>query len=85
MPRPCQRARLESGLKLNINSLVGRSLTEPGEAIGARAIGWTNNYTGEQIAVATITGDMRGTDEGWLHIESWKQGGFDRRIVLAAR
>jgi hypothetical protein len=85
MPRPCQRVRLESGLKLDINRLVRRGFIEPGAVTGPRAIGWTNNYTGEQIAVASITANMSGTDEGWLHIKSWKEGSFNQRIVLAAR
>ena len=85
MPRPCQRVRLESGLKPNINSLIERSLIEPGAVTGPRAIGWPNKYSGEQIAAATITADIHGTDEGWLHISSWKQGGFDQRLFLSAR
>jgi hypothetical protein len=85
MPRPCQRVRLESGLKPNINSLIERSLIEPGAATGPRAIGWPNKYSGEQIAAATFTADIRGTDEGWLHISSWQQGGFDQRLFLSAR
>lgn len=48
MPWPLQRVRLESGLKVNLNSLAGRS-----------ASAWTDS-TGRQIASAYITADMSG-------------------------
>src|SRR5262249_15645791 len=76
MPRPCQRARLESGLKLDINRLARLGLVKPGAKTGPIGIGWTDG-DGEQIAAAIVTADMRGPDEGWLHIKSWRQGGLD--------
>jgi hypothetical protein len=84
MPRPCQRVRLESGLKLDLNRLARRGLVVPGAATGPIAIGWTDS-DGEYTAAAAITADMRGPDEGWFHIKSWQHGGFDQRIILQAR
>ena len=80
MPRPCQRARLESGLKLDLNRLARRGFIQPG-AYKASGISWTNNYTGEQIASGFITADMNGPDEGWFRIQI---GRLDQRIILAS-
>ena len=85
MPRPCQRAQLESGLKLDFSRLARRGYIQPGAATGPIGIGWTDNYSGEQMAAATITADMTGVDEGWLHIRSSRKDGFDQHILLEAR
>lgn len=82
MPRPCSRARLESGLKLDINSLARRGIIKPGAATGPVGIRWTNSYWGD-IASGIVTADLSGTDEGWLRIQI--EGGADRRIVTVAR
>lgn len=54
MPKPAQRVRLESGLKLDINRLSRRGLIpQP----GSRSIlhsSWSDSYTGERLANATI-------------------------------
>ena len=81
MPRPCQRATLEYGLKLNINRLIRGGLVRPGARTGPIAICWQNT-DGEQIAV--ITANMCGLAEGWFHIKSLKEGGFNQRICLQA-
>jgi len=81
MPRPCQRARLESGLKLDINRLARRGFIQPG-AYSERGISWTNNYTGEQIASGLITADMSGQHEGWFRIRLEQ---LDQRIILVSR
>jgi hypothetical protein len=81
MPRPCQRVRLESGLKLDLNRLARRGFIQPGGYKGS-GISWTNNYTGEQIASGLITADMSGPDEGWFRIHL---GSLDQCINLVAR
>jgi hypothetical protein len=83
MPRHCQRARLESGLKLDLNWLIRRNVIVPGCAFSRpRCITWTNSYTGEQIATADILFDMRGEVCGWLWIE---MGNLKQGIVLNAQ
>ena len=37
MPRPCQRARLESGLKLDLNWLIRHRVIVPGYSLHVRA------------------------------------------------
>ena len=81
MPRPCQRVRLESGLKLNLNRLARRGYIQPG-AVKASGIQWTNNYTGEQIASGIVIADMSDPYEGWFRV---KIGSLDQRIILVAR
>jgi hypothetical protein len=67
MPRPLQRVRLESGLKLNLNNLLRRGLIKPGAITGRVGIAWTND-TGQQIASGYVTADMSGEQTGWLSI-----------------
>jgi hypothetical protein len=83
MPRPCQRVRLESGLKLDLNWLAKRGFIQPG-AYKASGISWTNYYTGERIASGTITADMSGLEgpHGWFRIQI---GSLDQRIHLVGR
>ena len=65
MPRPRQRACLQSGLRLNLNRLIRRGIIEPG-AYSGREVSWIDSYAGEQIASGFITADMGGPDEGWF-------------------
>ena len=81
MPRPCQRVRLENGLKLDLNRLARRGFVQPGAYRGS-GISWTNNYTGEQIASGFITADMNGPEEGWFRIQIGK---LDQSIILISR
>jgi hypothetical protein len=85
MPRPCQRFRLESGFKLDLNWLIRHRVIVPGCAF-TRPPGitftWTNSRTGEQIATADILFDMRGEVCGWLWIE---MGNLKQGIVLNAQ
>lgn len=83
MPRPCQRVRLESGLKLDLNRLARRGFIQPGAHTGS-GINWTNNYSSEEIASGFITADMSGTDgpNGWFRIQI---GSLDQRIHLVVR
>ena len=81
MPRPRQRVRLESGLKLDLNKLRRQGLVCPGVKRGA-VIRWTNTYTGEVIAKGVMTSNMEGTYEGWLRIQL---GGVDQTITLVPK
>ena len=65
MPRPRQRASLQSGLRLNLNRLIRRGV-QPG-AYSGREVSWTDSYADEQIASGLITADMSGPDEGVPH------------------
>jgi hypothetical protein len=80
MPRPRQRVTLESGLKLDLNSLARGGLVQPGAATGPFIIRWTNTYADEEVATGIITVDMT-TDEGWLRI---RIGTLDQRIRLTS-
>src|SRR5215831_10167696 len=64
MPRPLQRVRLESGLKLNLNALAQRGVIRPGAYAGPVGIAWTNSHTGEQFASGLITAEMSGRYDG---------------------
>jgi len=81
MPRPCQRARLESGLKLDINWLIRQRVIVPGCAFSRpRRISWS--YAGEETAAAEILFDMQGAQEGWLELDL---GYLKQRIILVAQ
>jgi hypothetical protein len=82
MPKASSRVCLESGLKLNINSMARRGIVRPGATTGPVHTHWTNKYTGEEIATGIITADMSGTREGWFRIEL---GQLDQHINLIAR
>jgi len=81
MPRPLQRVRLESGLKLSLNRLVRRGSIKPGAITGPVGIAWTD-HTGQQVAFGYVTADMSGEQTGWLRI---RLGRLDQRINLVAR
>ena len=75
MPRPGYRAKLENGLKLDLNHLARRRFIRPGAATGPIGITWNSDYWGE-IASGAITADMSGENgpNGWLRItlrSSW--------------
>lgn len=79
MPRWCQRARLESGLKLDINRLARRGFIRFGAATGPVGITWTDSYTGGEIAFGIITADMSDFYRGWVRI---RIGQIDQQITL---
>jgi hypothetical protein len=81
MPRPLQRVRLESGLKLNLNRLARRGIIKPGAITGPVGVAWTEKYTGDEIASGLITADMSGI-EGWFRIQL---GHLDQRILLITK
>ena len=81
MPKPLQRVRLESGLKLDLNRLIRRGFIRPGVITGAVGIAWADKYTGDEIASGLITADMSGL-EGWFRIQL---GHLDQRILLITK
>jgi hypothetical protein len=81
MPRACQRVRLESGLRLDINRLAQRGFIHPGALSGA-GISWTDSYSGNEIASGIISSDLRGPYEGYLRIEI---GSLKQEIHMVAR
>jgi hypothetical protein len=82
MPRPCQRVRLESGLRLDLNCLARRRLIRPGAAGGPFGIHWSDSYSGNEIASGLITSDLTRPHVGYLHIQI---GSFDQQIHMVAR
>jgi hypothetical protein len=83
MPRQCQRVRLETGLKLDLNRLVRNGFIRPGEATGPIGIAWHNNYFDEEIASGFITADMSDPGIGWFRVRLTR--GLDQRIFLVNR
>ena len=81
MPRPLQRVRLESGLKLNLNSLARQGIIKQGAVTGPVGIAWTNG-SGQDIASGYITADLSDEHGGWLRI---RLGRLDQCIYLVAR
>ena len=82
MPRPLQRVRLESGLKLDLNKLRRQGLVRPGTRRVA-SIRWTYTYTGEEVANGVITSNMEGSWEGWLRIQL--DDDLDQTIILVPK
>ena len=71
MPRPRQRACLNSGLKLDINKLAREGLLQPGARVSC-TYSWTNSYTGECTASALITTHCKPIEGGFASKwESW--------------
>jgi hypothetical protein len=64
MPRPRQRACLESGLKLDINRLSRRGFIRPGAHTGPTGIVWRDSCFDQIRAAGEITADMSGRHEG---------------------
>jgi hypothetical protein len=81
MPRPCHRARLEAGLKLDINRLARRRFIRFGAATGPVGIRWIDSYG--DVTDGLITAHMSEPErEGWFRIQTeW----LDQRIFLIAR
>src|SRR5262245_55853801 len=80
MPRPVQRAQLEGGLKLDLNSLARWGFIHPG-GYRCSGIAFNDRYTGELIASGWITADMTGDRAGWFRI---KMGNLDQSVTLVA-
>jgi hypothetical protein len=67
MPRPRQRACLESGLKLDLNKLKRQGCIVPGVHSAWRSV-WTNSYTDEKVASAYFDAHMT-QHEGQLRVQ----------------
>jgi hypothetical protein len=63
MPRPLQRVHLESGLKLNLNSLVRGGIIKPGAITGPVGIAWRDDT--DWPAFADTVRVVRGGAAGW--------------------
>jgi hypothetical protein len=79
MPRPKSRARLEYGVKLNINRLVRSGKIEPGAHIESGTI-W-RTYRGE--LTGRFEARIDGPDEGWFRIRIGEIG-LDQRINIVS-
>ena len=80
MPRPTRRARLEYGVKLNINRLIQSGAIQPGAHIQSGTI-WRNTYCGE--LTAKFEAKISSTEEGWFRIRI-AEIGLDQRIKLVS-
>jgi hypothetical protein len=78
MARWRERARLESGLKLDLNKLIRDGFAKQGER-RRRVISWTYINTGETVASGSIETELRAHGNGWLTINL---GGLDQSIRL---
>lgn len=82
MPRPRERACLQEGLKLDLNSLARRGFVSPGHLTGPAGIRWSCTYTDEHIRSGTIEANMGHPSDGWFRI---RIGSLDQRIGLWAQ
>ena len=64
MPRHRERARLESGLRLDLNNLRREGFVVPGKGTFPRNICWRDAATGELIAFGSIHSDAQWPEEG---------------------
>ena len=80
MPRPRQRACLQGGLRLDINSLVRRGVFRLGAATGL--IQFSNSHTGENVASGYISVATEAAHCGWIRLQI---GSLDQRITLIRR
>ena len=81
MPRPRQRACLESGLKIDLNWLIRRRIIVPGCRFERpRQLSWSKDD--EEVASAEIMFDLQGQDHGYIDI---KIGSLTQHIHLVAR
>ncbi|WP_419694934.1 hypothetical protein ACN2CC_32740 [Mesorhizobium muleiense] len=67
MARSLERATLEAGLKLDINRLIRNDFITPG-LYRSCSVTWTDSYSDEQRAAATISADMSDPVAGWFQI-----------------
>ena len=75
------RARLECGIKLNINWLVQAGAIRSGARLESRTA-WPNSYWGELTAI--MEAKISGTEEGWFRIRI-EEIGLRQRINLVSR
>ena len=67
MARSRQRVRLEDGLKLNINKLIGRGGIQPGSKTRA-IVGCPQAYGGQSLS-GVLTADLSYPVRGWMRLE----------------
>ena len=79
MPRSRNRACLQDGLKLDLNSLMKKGFVRRRYS-GVRGIGWTHSYW-ESLSSALVSADLSDTSSGWL---KW-EGGLEQFILLATQ
>ena len=68
MARPTSKARLESGLRLELKNLMRRGILKRGAITGPVQTAWNSDYWGE-IERATISADMTSQWQGWLQFK----------------
>ncbi|MDI9848135.1 hypothetical protein QM467_08740 [Rhodoblastus sp. 17X3] len=68
MARDRWRARLEDGLKLDLNKLIRDGVLRPGSTCRA-SIRWANVYSSDESAAGVMTAHMCGKSYGWLELE----------------
>lgn len=81
MARPRQRARLEDGLRLDLNRLVRNGFASPGRRSPAKGIRWSYVYADEVAAEGLVEADLT-DDGGWLRIAV---GSLDQRVALVSQ
>jgi hypothetical protein len=81
MARARERVSLESGLKLDLNRLIRNGTVKPG-ALVRTSTAWNWVSTGETVARAIITADMRPGNDPSLGIRMF--GADEQRIELTA-
>ena len=67
MARSRQRVRLEDGLKLNINKLIGRGGVQPGSKTRA-IVGCPQAYGGQSLS-GVLTAELSYPVRGWMRLE----------------
>jgi hypothetical protein len=81
MARDRWRARLEDGLKLDLNKLIRDGLARPGFYCRS-PIRWTRTRDGAEVASASIAVKMLGEASGWFSLEI---DGYRQEIALESR
>jgi hypothetical protein len=74
------RARLECGVKLNINRMVQSGAIQPGSHIWCRTA-WPNTYSGKLTAI--MESEISGNEQGWFRTQI-AEIGLDQRINLVS-
>jgi hypothetical protein len=76
VPRNRYRVCLQDGLKLDLNRLARKGFVKFGARTDPVGIAWRHSYWG------TISADMTGPREGWLHV---RVGNFNQCITLVSQ
>lgn len=81
MSRPRHRAKLEDGLRLDLNRLTRIGLVVPGALTLGRHIRWHYLCDDETVASGLVDADMSEAT-GWLKVSL---GQFDQRVALVSQ